>query len=193
MFTGWSVLHLPKSEVSGLFEIYMFIFCDPCISCQIQVLVVFVRQCFYREYKLICQLVVVFLWVGVSEKSCFSLQHFSPVQAFIRRCSSLVLNPRQGWWFVTWIHLDWELRQWGHYSSKFCGLWIEIESLWCHRLRSLNPVALFRPVIAGLFPVDLFHYENREILQGVAFRVEMSSHWFLQTSMSNIQSMAIHP
>ena len=56
-----------------------------------------------------------------------------------------------------------------------------------------STVALFRSAIATLFPVNLFNYENRKMLQRVAFRVKMSSYWFCQTLMFNIRSMAIHP
>ena len=78
------------------------------------------------------------------------------------------------------------------HSSRLCGLWIDIQSLWGQRSESLDPVALFRFAMTGLFPVNLFYYKNRKILQGIAFRVKMSSHWFFQTSMFNIRSIAIH-
>ena len=79
-------------------------------------------------------------------------------------CGSCLLNP-----------LDRELCRWGHYSSKFCGLWIESESLWGQRSESLNPVALFRSAVAGLFPVNLFNYENRKVLQGVASELKWAA------------------
>ena len=96
-------------------------------------------------------------------------------------CGSCFLNPP-----------DQELRQRGHHSSKFCGLWIEIESLWGQQSESLDSVAFFHFVIASFLRVNLFNYENRKILQGVSFRVKISSHWFFQISMFNIRSMAIH-
>ena len=76
--------------------------------------------------------------------------------------------------------------------SRFCGLLIEIEYFWGQRLEGLDPVALFYSAMTSLVPVNLFDYENRKILQGVAFKDKMSSHWFVQTAMFNIQSMAIH-
>ena len=68
-------------------------------------------------------------------------------------------------------------------------LLIEIEYLWGQQLESLDPVALFCSAIASLFPINLFHYENKKILQEVTFRVKMSSNLFFQTSMFNIRSI----
>ena len=80
----------------------------------------------------------------------------------------------------------------GSHSSGFCGLWIEIESLWGQRSKGLDPVALLRSAMTGPFPVNLFDYKNGKIPQGVALGVKMSSYRFFQTSMFNIRSMAIH-
>ena len=43
-----------------------------------------------------------------------------------------------------------------------------------------------------LLLVDLFDHKDREILPGVAFRIEMTSHWLFQTSMFNVRSMVVH-
>ena len=56
----------------------MFIFRDLCFPAKFKSWLFLLGYAFTcREYKLICQLVVMFLWVDVSEKSCFSFQLFS--------------------------------------------------------------------------------------------------------------------
>ena len=70
---------------------------------------------------------------------------------------------------------------------QFCGLWIEVKSLWDQRSESPDPMALFCfPKVCRLL-VDLFDHKDREILQGSqAFGIEMTSHWFFQMSMFKV-------
>ena len=75
---------------------------------------------------------------------------------------------------------------------QFCGLWIEVKSLWDQWSESLDPVGFFRFAKVRLLPMDLFDHKHRKILQGVAFKVEVTSHWLFQMSMLNIWSMAVH-
>ena len=77
-------------------------------------------------------------------------------------------------------------------SSGLQGLQFEIQSLRGQRLESLDPVAFFHFVKSGLLPLYLLYYVNREVFQGVACRIKMFCHQFLQTSMFDIRMVAIH-
>ena len=59
---------------------------------------------------------------------------------------------------------------------QFFGIWIEVQSLWEQLWENLNLVALFRFAKVLLFLVDLFDHRNRNILQEVAFRIELTTH-----------------
>ena len=57
-------------------------------------------------------------------------------------------------------------------------------------------MALFHFPKVRLLLVDLFDHKDREILQGVAFGIEMTSHWLFQTSMFNESFLSLrddHP